>query len=192
MIDITPVIVTRGNVPLGPILDSMGAVFSRETVIWDNGAERRLDIKVLGRYIGMFEAATNIVYVQDDDCIVSDPAAIFNAYEGQGTIACNMPQEFRHDGYTDSALVGFGAVMNRLDALSALGRFVLPYVGELDQEWFFRICDVPVTVLLQRTLVNVGHINLPWAAGSDRMYRQEDHVGERLRALELAREVRDA
>lgn len=188
----TPVVVTRGNVALGPVLDPLRETFGPEPVVWNNGADGFHDVAVMGRYLGTFLANTSLIYVQDDDCVVPDPSAVYEAYEGQGSIVCNMPREFRHDGYTDSALVGFGAVFHRLDALGALARFSSRWIGDITLEWLYRVCDVPVTVLLERTLVDVERRNLEYAYGEDRMYRQETHIGERYLALDLAREVRDA
>lgn len=190
--NVTPVLVTRGNVPMGSILDSMRLTFANPPVVWDNSVDGRFDFKVFGRYAGTIESPTSLIYVQDDDVLVDDPGAIVEAYEGAGTIVCNMPPEFRHGGYTDSALVGFGSVFHRLDALTACAKFVVAGIGEIEMDWFYRVCDVPVTTLLERTLVDVPKRNLPWAEGEDRMYRQDEHVGERARALKMAREVRDA
>lgn len=189
------------------------------------GAVPLPDLAVYGRYAAIKYAAHDVCYTQDDDVIVSDPQAIvdglienygavvstpFAFFPGSpqppvthvemkmGTVVCNMPQEFRHDAYTDSALVGFGAAFHRDAPKRAFDRFLAhsdPYGVGLTieaQEWFWRTCDVMFTTLTDRVLVDVPKVNREFAEDADRMYRQPDHVGERARMLTLARQARDA
>lgn len=99
---VSAIIVTRGNVDLSRILDSLPAEW--EVLVWNNGAgaleiyassddsdsvprlkphyerlSNRSDLSVYGRYAAIEYASGDLVYVQDDDCIVSDPQAIVNA-----------------------------------------------------------------------------------------------------------------
>ncbi len=162
---VSAVIVTRGNVDLRPVLDSLPQQW--EQVVWNNSGgevgasvsvrrdprkhervpgvlsiqEVGPDLAVYGRYAAIQHASHDLIYVQDDDCIVSDPQAIVDAWEDarakcEGTewdprylwhassedirgiglgqhVCCNMPQEFRHDFYADHGLVGFGAAFHR-------------------------------------------------------------------------------
>ncbi len=212
--NVSAIIVTRGDVDLHPILDSLPPEW--EGIVWNNGEGRcgvgnwnredaRFyevpDLSVYGRYAAIEYASHDLVYTQDDDVIVSDPAAITQRWEDnneghRGGVICNMPQEFRPH-YTDSALVGFGAAFHRDAPARAFEKFWERYTGatwdDLGGEDFYRrTCDVVFTTLTPRVLVDVPKKNLPYAEGPDRMYRQASHVGERTRMLELARRVRDA
>jgi hypothetical protein len=152
---ISAIIVTRGGQNLMPILDSIPDEWQK--LVWDNGTGRLHDfdngsprfsyfcevpdLKVYGRYAAIEKRAVgDVIYVQDDDVIVSDPGGIVDAWAKEGTrralkggstyytesagsslppdlsrdfVVCNMPQEFRHDFYEDHALVGFGAAFHR-------------------------------------------------------------------------------
>lgn len=180
-------IVTRGNVNLNPILESLPF---DDVVIYDN-ATRGWDLSVYGRYAGIDDALRNVIYVQDDDCVLEPEAFVqlLDAYE-PGHLVCNMPERFLAH-YSDSALVGFGAIFNYLLPRKAFDRFFAGDAHKVSDADFFRTCDVVFTALTPRVLVDAPYRNLPWAEGADRMYRTEGHVEERTRMLELARAVRD-
>jgi hypothetical protein len=146
--NVSAIIVTRGDVGLRPIIDSLPHEW--EIVVWDNGAhqisvnnherEEPLwypceDLAVYGRYAAIEHASHDLIYLQDDDCIVSDPQAIAGAWERANVremrdrvatlsgdildaspwegVVCNMPANFRHAFYQEHGLVGFGAVFHR-------------------------------------------------------------------------------
>lgn len=167
------------------------------------------DLSVYGRYAAISWASHDLIYVQDDDVVVSDPAAIVDEWiengeapgapdgPGNGHLVANMPPEFRIY-YPDSALVGFGACFHREAPSRAFARWWKHMVGQgfnpggvVTDEWH-RTSDVVFTTLTPRVLVDVSKTNLPHAYGPDRMYRQPGHVAERTRMLELARKARDA
>jgi hypothetical protein len=249
--NVSAIIVTRGDVDLRPVLDSLPDEWER--VVWDNSgrgpltdklarefyattsrAERRRmnfkggphrllprlvfaqpDLSVYGRYAAIEYASHDLIFTQDDDVIVSDPQAIVNEWvahctwkatsdesvpvlgyrserlDGQHLVA-NMPPQFRHDGYTDSCLVGFGACFHRDAPTRAFRWFSGDEHHEYFQGWFRRTCDVVFTTLTPRVLVDVPKQNLPYATDANRMYRQPDHLDERTRMLHLARQVRDS
>ena len=211
---VSAVIVTRGDVDLSPILEALPQEWER--LVWDNGArELRFllpghwrgrfwnagikDLAVYGRYAALEHVQTELVYVQDDDCIVSDPEALVAAWE-PGHVVCNMPPEFRHAFYEEHALVGFGAVFERglpQRAFERLHKIAVPDQSAghrqwFDIPWFHRCADVAFTALSPRILCDVPKENLPWAEAPGRMFRQPEHVAERKRMLELALRGRDA
>lgn len=229
--NVSAVIVTRGDVDLQPVVDTLP--FEWELLVWDNGQgrlrginlqESKLlakpidDCAVYGRYAAIEYASHDLIYVQDDDCIVSNPQAIVDGLilqrvkhnaSGFGNlveiesveidpsvVVCNMPQEFRHDFYQEHALVGFGAAFHRDTPARAFERYWRDYYGgpepgvlDADHETFNRVCDVIFTALSPRVLVDVPKENLEHAYAPNRMYRQIEHLGERTRALEAARQV---
>jgi hypothetical protein len=217
-VNVSAIIVTRGNVDLKPVLNSLP--WEWEIIVWDNsyGYVKRQppggrdwntwtsigrgpnapDLSVYGRYAAIEYASHDLIYVQDDDVIVSDPQAIVVAwyealehpdnFNGENMVVANMPQEFRHDGYTDSCLVGFGACFHRDLPGKAFERFFAGNPAR-DMLAFNRCCDVVFTALTPRVLVDVTKENLPYATDASRMYRQPDHVGGRQRMLDLVRSL---
>lgn len=232
---VSAIIVTRGDVDILPILDSIPDDW--EKLVWDNGAgtvrtwkghrwgvvaHPVSDVSVYGRYAAIEHAGHDLIYVQDDDVIVSDPGRIVAAWEDarakcEGTewdprylwhaspedikgigfgqhVACNMPPEFRHDFYEQHALVGFGAVFQRDTPKRAFDRW---YAGAKDPsangEWgkIRRTCDIIVTALSPRILVDVPKTNLSYAENENRMYRQPEHQSERTWMLAQTMKVKE-
>lgn len=237
MVNVAAVIVTRGDVDLEPILDSLPREW--EQVVWDNGvgmvtkyqASSTLaadvidggamsglfpDLAVYGRYAAIAHTDADLIFVQDDDCILAPESfdMLLAAYQ-PGHIVANMPDRFRPH-YPDSCLVGFGALFDRdlpykaferwWDACPRSGRATngrLWHQGPTDEpEWsycpdchgehFHRTCDVVFTTLTPRILVDAPVEILDYAHAPNRMWKQPGHVEERARTLELARKVRDA
>lgn len=205
-VDVSAVIVTRGNVDLTPILESLPAHWER--VVWDNGRQictrysyaetayliesyEAQDLSVYGRYAALQFTEHPVTYVQDDDCLVSRPEVLAWAFTGMNVV-CNMPERFRHDFYVDHALVGFGAVFHRDTAIEVFSRWQAhPKTPSLDERIVQDGADVIFTTLAgRRTLVDVPHEDAPFASDPDRMWRQPDHVRNRTKILELARMVR--
>lgn len=206
--NVSVVIPTRGDVDITPITESFPSGW--EVLVYDNGmgvcrtysghkwgvvASDLPDLSVYARYAAIEYASHNLIFTQDDDVIVSDPERI--AWESDsggsayGQLVCNMPPEFRHDGYTDSCLVGFGACFHRDAPTRAFRWFSGDEHHEYFQGWFRRTCDVVFTTLTPRVLVDVPKVDREFASDPDRMWKQPEHYGERVRMLELARRVRD-
>ena len=176
--EVTACLVTRGNVSIERWLESIPKGWDR--VVYDNSMEP--DLKVKGRYAAIARAMTDVVMVQDDDCILPPESfkALAAAYT-PGALVANMPAPFRAH-YSDSCLIGFGAIFDQ--DLPDLSFSKLP----MEPADFERTCDVYFTALADRRLwVDLPYENLPWAEGADRMYRQADHVGSRAKALIRAR-----
>jgi hypothetical protein len=226
-VNVSAIIVTRGDVDLTPVVTSIPGDW--ELLVWDNGAKRLVrfearekrvgiaaieDLSVYGRYAAIDHATGDLIYVQDDDCVVSDPESLViewkvkGAYPFQGRGAatwgsdprdakdhavCNMP-ESRWSDYADSALVGWGSVFHRDAPGQAWARmfesgnqdFIRP-----DNYFFYRTCDVVFTTLTPCAKVDLGFTHLPWAEQPGRMFTSPGHKEERDRMLELARKVRD-
>lgn len=191
MPDVAAVIVTRGNVDLDRCIAAIPEAW--ELVIWDN-SKRPVDLSVYGRFAAIADTEADWIYVQDDDVVVSDPAALVAALGGQrDAVLCNMPAAWRaQEFYERHALVGFGAAFHRdlpARAFERMGRNMLSRgeTGDLNR----RCCDVIFTALVDRYVVDLPYENLPWATGDDRMYRRPEHFGERKRMLERVLQVAD-
>ncbi len=166
---ISAVIVTRGNVDLSPILDSLPFA---DVVVWNN--RERGDLSVYGRYAGISEAKGDRIYVQDDDAII-DVERLLAEYR-DGERLCNMEAEHPVP-YPDSSLVGWGAIFPREDPGKAFLRYGAVHATDSDE--FYRCCDVVFTSLTPFRRVDLGRTNLPHTAASDRMHRQPDFYAER-------------
>lgn len=100
--NVSAIIVTRGDCDLQPILESLPEDWDR--VVWDNSrgvyvngmklvtAPAR-DLTVYGRYAAIGYASHDLIYVQDDDCIVSDPQAIVEEWERQAVAGCGSASQ---------------------------------------------------------------------------------------------------
>lgn len=195
--NVTAVLVTRGDVPLAPIVATFPPKW--EVLVWNNGegtlAHRAggaefwdllknelPDLAVYGRYAALEHASNEIIYVQDDDCLVDNPAAIARACPVSG-VACNMPHEFRHAFYTHHALVGFGASFRRRIVAPIFAEFHARY--ELGADLFNRTCDIVFTGLTERGFVDVPVQSLSYASDPNRMWKQPEHQQERSYVLAL-------
>lgn len=233
--NVSAVIVTRGNVDLRPVLDSLPREW--EQVVWNNSGydsgasvsvrrspakhertpgnlsvhEVGPDMSVYGRYAAIEFATWDVIYVQDDDCIVSDPQQVVDMWEemscldlieaGDGNIVvCNQPEPWRSNPfYADHALVGFGAAFHR-DAPERAWRRWMDWRGYIAEwpppdcawlePWFLRTCDIVFTALTPRVLVDIPHTSFDYASDPDRMWRQLSHQSERQRMLDLVLQVR--
>lgn len=117
--NVSAVLVTRGNVDMEPILESLPPAWER--VIWNNAGqvhrytpsgrawpergpsyeftndgivtEPCTDLAVYGRYAAIDHATHDLIYVQDDDVIVEDPQALVRAHDElyHAECVCNCP-----------------------------------------------------------------------------------------------------
>jgi hypothetical protein len=163
------VIVTRGNVDLRPVVDSLPF---EDIVIWDN-SKAPTDSRVFGRYYGATMLAKNdVVAVQDDDAIIEDWPAILEAYE-PGVIACNMGAAHRaYYAPMGLALVGFGAVFDRSLIASTFDQYFAQFPKD---ELFLRECDRVFTGLNKLKPITVPYRNLPHEETTERMWRESRH-----------------
>lgn len=227
--NVSVVIPTRGDVDLKPILQSLPEEW--EVVVYDNGrgcVSKRVmsgllarvitgkgelpDLSVYARYAAIEYAEGDLIFTQDDDCVVSDAQTIVDAWLAEcdlevpadgltiahewNGVVCNMPPEFRHGFYEEHALVGFGACFHRSRPWTVWGKLTAA-LGDagFPTDWayapsFLRTCDIPLTALSPRVLVDVPKKDMPWASDANRMWKQPQHQAERASMLELVKEIR--
>jgi hypothetical protein len=181
------VLVTRGDVDLAPVLDSLPF---DDVVVWDN-SKRERDLKVYGRYAAIADAKNSVIYSQDDDCILSRFAAFLREY-GPRTIVSNMPVDHVAGGtdYSDSVLIGWGSLFDRDLPFAAFERYAGHY--PVDDELFYRTCDVIFSTLTPHRRIDLGFEHLPHAYAESKMWRQPGNYEERLEVLQRARTVRES
>jgi hypothetical protein len=152
------VIVTRGDVDLGPALAPIVPA-ADEIVI------RRGHAGVWERWEAILAAKHDLVYTQDDDAVVDLPA--FKVWPNcMHVITCNMPADRRQEYRDGSALVGWGAFVPKQLVLAALFHYRRHFDAD---DLFRRECDRVVTGLSTLELVDVPFQHLPWSNGPGRM-----------------------
>lgn len=210
--NVTAVIVTRGDVDLVDIFASIWDAGINEIVVWDNSGQLvseipsikivgGYDYMVMGRYAAIEHATHDYIYVQDDDCIIPGPGIqqivhpfVHKARFSHQALVANMPRDFRHDFYSDHCLVGFGACFHRSLPAKVFDHFY--YAPDVDVAYaesslMLRCCDIVFTGLVERVFVDVPYKNQPWAYDDGRMWRQPAHIDERMRMRELMQKVRE-
>jgi hypothetical protein len=178
MTAVSACLVTRGDVDMTDILAAIFDAGIRDVHLWDNSV---LDNSgVYGRYRAIERARHPVVYVQDDDCVVPPDSIteLIDQYQ-PGKIVANMPQEHRSK-YSDSCLIGFGAVFDKGLPAAAFKRM---------NPTIYRP-DVVFTALTPMLWVDLPFTHQPWAFAENRMYRQKEHTQQRTQTLMRARRVR--
>ena len=183
---VSAVLVTRGDVDMRPII---AALPYGEIVVWDN-SKRPHDAKVFGRYLGIAEAKNQVIYVQDDDCIVRYHDLLLDAYE-PGVVVGSMP--YPAEQYADTTLLGWGALFDRELPQKAFDLWAT--VHPLDDYFREKECEYAFP-MLSRTKTVYGFAERIIAGEQieerpNRTWKRPDHFARTAAALAKAREVRD-
>ena len=182
---VSAVLITRGDVDLEPILASLPY---DDVVIW-NGRERDEQPGTYGRYLAMYEAQHDVVYLQDDDCVFSEHDALLGEYQ-PGVLTAVYGHGENPDGLEDVALVHGGAVVDRSCSLRAFDKYLAAWPVD---EGFYREAD-----MIHGTLCPSRQIQLPYeirmevAQRPSRMCNQPWQRDLKHEITNRARAVRDA
>jgi hypothetical protein len=187
--EVAPIIVTRGDVTLAKVLAPFDGYGFADGYVWNNGSEDE-NLSVFGRYAAIEHVKAPVILVVDDDVALGKKAVdgLLAAYRPRKLVA-NMPLEYR-ERYTDSCLVGFGAIFDRGLPAKAFKRF-RQGAPLTDNEWFLRTADVVFSVLTPFELVDLPFEYLPQTRAPNRMFRQPGNHTERQSMLAICRKVRD-
>lgn len=184
--EVTACIVTRGDVDLQPILDSL--IDYEDVIVWDNSV--RPDWKCAGRYMAAMEAATDLVFFQDDDTIVpvETQLDLLEEYASENCLA-NWGHGDNPDGYDDLPLVCGGAIVDKWCAWSAIVKYGA--VHGLDEAFMYE-ADFVVGALFR----NWRHVRLPFeirdvAYNGQRLADQPWQRDLKREITERARAIRD-
>lgn len=158
--NVSAVIVTRGDIELGPCLSAIDA---DEVVI------RKGRGGVWERWEAALSAKHDVIYVQDDDCVV-DFAGVIEAYDA-AAVTCNMLTSHRSDYRDGISLVGWGCVFHKT-MLSAFAQYILHFP---EDELFRREADRVFTGLNPLKLIDLGVFHRPQAFCGDRMGLEARH-----------------
>lgn len=186
--DVSAVIVTRGDVDLTPVIDSIPYA---EIVIWDNS--RREDLKTFGRYAAIEETTRPVIFFVDDDIRFTGHDELMAEYE-PGVILANMsPGWVNGRDLHDSVFVGAGALLDRDVPARAFTKYDTLFPRD---EVFYLYPEAMVSIPSRIKRVNLCRDPymevLAWGYAENRMVKQpwfEDRMAESIRR---GRAVRDA
>lgn len=188
---VTAVIVTKGDVDLAPVLESL--IFD-DVVIWNNS--ERNDEMTHGRALAALEADHEVIWSQDDDIVhsVDNQMKILAAYEPGVLTGCmwsewnlGAHQQGIPQGYDDLVFPGSGSIVDRSVTASAINQ----YLDHFPLDDFFRLwCDTIVGVIAPTKQIDVRFEALPCAEDESRMCNLPDAVKNKTEAINRARWVR--
>lgn len=191
--DVTAVIVTRGDVDLTPVLDSL--IFEN-VVVCDNSVEKGNQM-TYGRVLGAKRAPTEVIYSQDDDIVHSpeNQERILAAYDEDFLVGCMWPEwsdgarrQGIENGYDDLVFPGSGSISHRDTWLDALDQ----YLDHYPVDDFFRLwSDTLIGVIAPTRQLDIRFAELEWGNNANRMAHMENAVALKTEAIRRGREVRD-
>jgi hypothetical protein len=203
--EVSAVLVTRGNVDLSPVLDSL--IFE-DVVVWSNNGSvgdprphvrwcATGDEMTYGRALAVACAKHDVIYSQDDDVIHTpeDQARIVSEYRPGVLTGCMWPEwsdaaaaQGIPDGYSDLVFAGSGSVYDFDVPANAIAR----YREEFLMDDFFRLwCDTIVGVIAPTRQLDIRFEALPTADDDYRMANQPGFTEQKREAIRRARLVRD-
>lgn len=172
--DVTACLVTRGNIDMNPILDSL--IFPN-VIVWDNSRRPR-DWFTYGRYKALGEAKTRVCFFQDDDVIVS-PAqqrALLDLYK-PGVYLTNQAANHNPPEFSELTLPGWGSLTDTILPDDVFERWIR--AGHtLSHDLMYVGCDIVFSLLTpHRETVDLGQNHLPYAFADDRLHRTPEWQG---------------
>jgi hypothetical protein len=191
--EVSAVIVTKGDVDLTPVLESL--IFD-DVVVYDNSVEP--NEMTYGRVIGARERALHpFIYSQDDDIIhrPEDQARIIFAYEEGFMTGCmwsswsaGAKEQGIPHGYDDLVFPGSGSISH----ITIWEDCVDEYLAEWPADDFFKLwCDTIIGVISPTRQMDIRFVALPCAEDKTRMCNLPDAVEQKIEAIRRARLIRD-
>jgi len=172
---ISAVIPTRGDVDLSSILERLRQYPEITEIIIKIGDTS------YNRYRGARQAANDLIYTQDDDC-VTDIRPLIEAYQPGMIVNAMTPAHVK--GYTGAeTLVGFGSLFDK--------QLLSVFDGWEEDALFLSKSDRVFGTLIPHHTVFPEITILPCAHNPNRLYRQPDHsvnivaMRERIKEFQL-------
>jgi len=146
-VKVSACLVTRGDLDLTPILDTLPY---DDIVVYDNS--KREDAGIYGRYLATLEAKHDVIYTQDDDLLVTCHTELAAAYK-PGVLTVNYPEPY------DIPWVARGALFDRWLPALAFAR----YFAHHPKDTYFThyACDGVFALLTPTRVVDHGSVDLP-------------------------------
>ena len=180
--DITAVIVTRGNVPLAPILATLP--YPR-VIVWDD--MERGSKGCYGRYLAAEEAETDVIYFQDDDLIFRGHEELLAAWEPEKLIV-NMPSPWYESyAHLGQALVGAGSLCPKGFWREPFARYLSRYP---EDDLFLTYCDFIFGQLAPHVRYDFGYEPFNYANAEGRIFSAPNAAARRRIAITRGRELR--
>jgi hypothetical protein len=163
---ISAIIPTRGDVPMGRIVDHLTQYAEIDEIVIVKGDTP------FNRYLAAVRAKNEAIFTQDDDC-VTDLRPLLDAYEpGSGAIVNAMTLAHAAQYPGRQTLIGFGAIFDRA--------IVRCFDGWERDTLFFRESDRIFGTVNPHVTVFPAIEILPHAYASNRLWKQPDHVAARI------------
>jgi len=154
--------------------------FIDEILAWENTEER--NIGVYGRYLMAEQAKNDIIYTQDDDCIIGNIQEIYDTFDGEhlsNGIKGNAIKEYASQKENNPyiTLIGWGAFYKK-EWVNVIDEYLKEYP---EDEMFYECADRVFTYLLRKkhnTMVSQVK-DFPSARGAMAMYRRGGYDGRK-------------
>lgn len=191
--NVSAVLVTRGNVDMAPILDSL--IFD-DVVVWDNSKEK-IDQMTYGRALATQLTKHEVCYSQDDDIIHSPENQLRLCAEYQpGVLTGCMWEEWSYGafkqgilgGYSDLVFAGSGSIYHADLPHIAAER----YLKHFPFDDFFRLwADTIIGILAPNRQIDMRFEERPEGNDDYRMAHLPNGPELKGEAIRRARWVRD-
>lgn len=186
--DISAVVVTRGDVDLKPVLDTLLPFL--DIVVWDN-SQRPVDLGVFGRYMGALEAQHEVCFHIDDDVLFTRHQALLDAWEPELLVSNMDPGWVEKGHYEDLAFCGgAGAICATSVLWKAINRWLKVY--PLDR-MFLLEADFVTGILCPNKKVDLGYqLRTEITERPNRLCKPPWQTPLKEWFMQAAREIRDA
>lgn len=183
--DVSAIVVTRGNVDLAPVLDTLPYP---DVVVWDN-SQREHDYKVFGRYAAIPDVRNPVVFWVDDDVLFTAHDALLAAWE-PGVVVANMDQVWVDGaGYGDDlVLLGAGSLCPADLPATVFGHYLQHYPWDDD---LLVEADFAFGTLAPWKRVDLGYDVRPFSDDTDRLYQQPGQTERKWEMIERCKRIRD-
>lgn len=177
---IAAVIVTKGDVDLEPIIDTLP--YDRIEV-WDN-SKTVLDAKTFGRWLAAERIPSELFYFQDDDVIFTEHEALLREHAKTGSAATlNMPspwyERVQHSWADTGRMLGMFGGGSIVPKYLMRGAFA-PYLRHFhSDDLFLELCDLVGGTFMPWRRVDLGFEVLPQATWGDRIATSPGHSERR-------------
>ena len=178
------------NVPM-IVEDLLKYSFISEIIIVDHSKCENL--MAYGRFTNSLRAKNDIIYSQDDDCIVHNVQGIYDKFmEDQTKIAYSGIEGYENKietyGNKQLALLGWGSIFSK-DMIGVLDKYIQIYGKD---ECFIRESDRIFTLLQNKhhNFVAGGITHLQGKDNLDALCQQSDHVSSKNIAIERCLKIK--
>lgn len=173
----------KREMELVTIADHLGRFCDEIIIRIDTGS------RLYTRYEGVRQARNDVIYTQDDDCLVTHIADFISAYDPELVVAnCKAERRAFYESVSGGriALIGYGAIFNKrlIDGIDSFRNWLR------DDELFNREADRVFTFLNKVKLIETEFVDFPsWLTG---MFTEEGHWEKLTRILGKLREYEAA